>query len=100
VAFLHTFRRALAATVPVPTDKLSVWELCVTALCLMYKCGKCSRNFASPDELKNHEIPCRGKRTATELALLIRDWTRKDLTDNFPEGQTSEFERSFQSSRL
>ena len=72
----------------------------MTALLLMYKCGKCSRNFASPDQLKNHEVPCRGNRTATEVALMIRDWAKKDLTDNPTEGQATEFERSFQKSGL
>jgi len=69
----------------------------VTALFLMHKCGKCSRNFASPDQLKNHEIPCRGARTATEVGLMLRDWAKKDGTDNSPEGSATPFERSFKS---
>jgi hypothetical protein len=72
----------------------------VTALFPMYKCGKCSRNFASPDQLKNHEIPCRGKSRTTEVALMIRNWATKDLSDHSPEEQTTEFERSFQKSGL
>jgi len=39
----------------------------VTDLSLMYKCGKCSRDFATPAQLKNHEIPCRGRHSAEDF---------------------------------
>lgn len=43
----------------------------MTDLSFMYKCGKCSRNFATPDQLKNHEIPCRGKYPSEEFVPIV-----------------------------
>jgi hypothetical protein len=59
----------------------------------MYTCGKCSRNFASPDHLKHHEIPCRGKRPAEDVPLLPAHETKKNLAGHFPQARTIEFSR-------
>jgi hypothetical protein len=53
----------------------------VTDLSFMYQCGKCSRNFATPDQLKNHEIPCRGEHPGQDIDLLLGNRITKDLTD-------------------
>ena len=63
----------------------------MTDLSLMYKCGKCNRNFASPDHLKNHEIPCRGKRPAEEVALIPQHLSVKNLAGHFPQARSIEF---------
>lgn len=39
----------------------------MTDLCYLYKCGKCDRTFNTPDQLKNHQMPCRGKKLAEKL---------------------------------
>lgn len=56
----------------------------MTDLSFMYKCGKCSRNFATPDRLKNHEIPCRGRYLADDLDPLLSQLASKDLGDLSP----------------
>jgi hypothetical protein len=56
----------------------------VTDLSLMYQCGKCSRDFGTPDQLKNHEIPCRGRHTAENLESLLSNRATEDLTDHSP----------------
>ena len=53
----------------------------MTDLSFMYQCGKCSRNFATPDQLKNHEIPCRGRRPAEDLDSMLSSRMKKDLTN-------------------
>lgn len=53
----------------------------MTDLSFMYQCGKCSRNFAMPDQLKNHEIPCRGRRPVENLDSLLSSRMTKDLRD-------------------
>ena len=55
----------------------------MTDLSFMYSCGKCNRNFRSPDHLKNHEIPCRGKRPTEEAALMSQHLSVKDLAGLF-----------------
>jgi hypothetical protein len=52
----------------------------MTDLSFMYQCGKCSKNFATPDQLKNHEIPCRGKHPAEDLDSMLSSRMTKDLT--------------------
>jgi hypothetical protein len=65
----------------------------MASLSFMHTCGKCSRNFASPDHLKHHEIPCRGKRPAEEAPLLRGPQTEKNLAGHFPQARTIEFRR-------
>jgi hypothetical protein len=72
----------------------------VAELSLMYKCGKCDMNFASPDHLKNHEIPCRGKRPPQEVALMATHQSAKNLAGHFPKARTIEFRRSFEKCQL
>ena len=50
----------------------------------MYKCGKCSRNFATPARLKNHEIPCRGRYSAEDFDPMLSQPALKDLSDHSP----------------
>jgi DNA-directed RNA polymerase subunit RPC12/RpoP len=45
----------------------------------VYKCGKCNRKFADPYHLKNHEIPCRGRRPVEEVVLMPRRQAEKNL---------------------
>jgi hypothetical protein len=56
----------------------------VTDLSFMYTCGKCSRNFATPARLKNHEIPCRGKYVAGDFDPLLSQLASKDLGEHSP----------------
>jgi hypothetical protein len=65
----------------------------VADLSFMYTCGKCSRNFANPDHLKHHEIPCRGKRPAGQAPVLPVRETEKNLAGHFPQARTIEFRR-------
>jgi DNA-directed RNA polymerase subunit RPC12/RpoP len=66
----------------------------VADVSLMYKCGKCDRNFADADRLKNHEIPCRGKRQAEEITLMARHQSAKNLAGHFSRARTIEFRRN------
>jgi hypothetical protein len=61
-----------------------------------YGCGKCGRKFASPDQLKNHEMPCRGKSTAQELPVIPSHRARNEPANHSPIASTGDFERSFQ----
>ena len=36
-----------------------------------YKCGKCARTFDTPEQLKDHQIPCRGKKPTPTLELPV-----------------------------
>ena len=56
----------------------------MTDLSFMYKCGKCSRNFATPARLKNHEIPCRGKYAAEDFDPLLSQLASKNLGERSP----------------
>jgi hypothetical protein len=58
----------------------------VTDLSFMYKCGKCSRNFATPARLKNHEIPCRGRYSAEDFDPMLSQLAAKNLGDRSPKG--------------
>ena len=53
----------------------------MTDLSFTYQCGKCSRNFATPYQLKGHEIPCRGRHPAEDLDSLLSTRMTKDLTN-------------------
>ena len=57
----------------------------MTDLSFMYKCGKCSRNFATPDELKNHTIPCRGTHPPEAFVPMRSHRATKDLAERSPE---------------
>jgi hypothetical protein len=72
----------------------------VTDLSFMYSCGKCNRNFRSPDHLKNHEIPCRGKRPTEEAALMSQHLSVKDLAGHFPQARSIEFRRGLHTCKL
>jgi len=61
----------------------------VTDLSFMYKCGKCDRNFATPERLKNHEIPCRGKYSAENFDSMLSNLAAEDLTDGSPRRELS-----------
>jgi len=56
----------------------------VTDLSFMYKCGKCSKNFATPVRLKNHEIPCRGRYSADDFDPIANQRASADLGDHSP----------------
>jgi DNA-directed RNA polymerase subunit RPC12/RpoP len=68
----------------------------VADLSFVYKCGKCNRNFPDPDQLKNHEIPCRGRRPVEEVALMPRHQAEKNLAGHFPKARTIEFRRGLE----
>jgi hypothetical protein len=72
----------------------------MTDLSFMYKCGKCNRNFGSPDHLRNHEIPCRGKRPAEEAALVPQHLSVNDLAGQFPQARSIEFRRGLPTCEL
>jgi hypothetical protein len=61
-----------------------------------YGCGKCGRKFVSPDQLKNHEMPCRGKSTAAGIPPMPSHGARKDPANHSPIAPTTDFESSFQ----
>ena len=56
----------------------------MTDLSFMYKCGQCSRNFATPARLKNHEIPFRGGYSAEDFDPMFSQLASKNLGDRSP----------------
>lgn len=56
----------------------------MTDLSFVYKCGKCSRDFATPDQLRNHEIPCRGRHSAGDFDPMPSQPVSKNPGDRSP----------------
>jgi hypothetical protein len=56
----------------------------VTDLSFVYKCGKCSRNFATPARLKNHEITCGAKYSAEDFDPMLSQLASKIPGDRSP----------------
>jgi hypothetical protein len=57
----------------------------VADLSFMYKCGKCSRNFATPTRLKNHQNLCRDKYSAEDFDPMLSQLASNDSTLHSPE---------------
>jgi hypothetical protein len=50
----------------------------VTDLSFMYKCAECSRNFATPARLKNHQNLCRDRCSADDFDPMLGQLASND----------------------
>jgi hypothetical protein len=57
----------------------------VTDLSFLCKCVKCSRNFATPARLKNHENLCRDRYSAEDFDPMLSQVASNDPASHAPE---------------